>query len=92
MNDNVAAVVWRFHEAPEKYQALSCNGGDEDWLAFVPLYPFDGDDAPVGTRLRDGDDFHSPYLSWASAGTPFGVCCVDTFRVEGGWVLIGSHA
>jgi hypothetical protein len=28
--------VWRFHEAPQEFQALSGHGGDEDWLAFVP--------------------------------------------------------
>lgn len=28
--------VWRFHEAPQEYQELSGNGGDEDWLALVP--------------------------------------------------------
>lgn len=31
-----AAVVWRFHDAPESLRALSENGGDEDWLALVP--------------------------------------------------------
>lgn len=28
--------IWRFHEAPQEYQALSGHGGDEDWLALVP--------------------------------------------------------
>ncbi len=28
--------VWKFDEAPKKYQALSTNGGDEDWIALVP--------------------------------------------------------
>ena len=28
--------VWRFEDAPKKYRALSTNGGDEDWIAFVP--------------------------------------------------------
>jgi len=28
--------VWRFDDAPEEYQDLSNNGGDEDWIAFVP--------------------------------------------------------
>lgn len=30
-------LVWRFHEAPKAFQALSTNGGDEDWVVFVPL-------------------------------------------------------
>ena len=29
-------MVWRFHDAPNEFQALSDHGGDEDWLAFVP--------------------------------------------------------
>jgi hypothetical protein len=28
--------VWRFNEAPAEYRELSCNGGDEDWVALVP--------------------------------------------------------
>lgn len=31
-----AILVWAFDEAPVEYQGLSTNGGDEDWLAFVP--------------------------------------------------------
>lgn len=30
--------VWRFEDAPKKYHDLSTNGGDEDWIAFVPEY------------------------------------------------------
>lgn len=32
----VPIKVWRFSEAPPCLQALSTNGGDEDWLALVP--------------------------------------------------------
>lgn len=28
--------VWSFGDAPEPLQRLSTNGGDEDWLAWVP--------------------------------------------------------
>jgi len=28
--------VWPFRDAPRGLKALSENGGDEDWLAFVP--------------------------------------------------------
>lgn len=28
--------IWRFDDAPTELQAYSTNGGDEDWLAFVP--------------------------------------------------------
>jgi hypothetical protein len=30
--------VWRFDDAPAKYQRLSPHGGDEDWLAHVPKH------------------------------------------------------
>lgn len=29
-------LVWQFYDAPEKYQALSGHGGDEDWIAVLP--------------------------------------------------------
>lgn len=28
--------IWRFYDAPMKYQNLSEHGGDEDWVAEVP--------------------------------------------------------
>ena len=28
--------VWSFEDAPQEYRDLSCHGGDEDWIAFVP--------------------------------------------------------
>lgn len=31
-------LVWKFCDAPLEYQSLSDNGGDEDWLAFVPAH------------------------------------------------------
>ena len=36
MNDNKMIKVWAFYDAPEEYQKLSTNGGDEDWVALVP--------------------------------------------------------
>jgi hypothetical protein len=35
-NEKKMIKVWRFEDAPENYKNLSENGGDEDWLAFVP--------------------------------------------------------
>ncbi len=68
-------VVWRFQDAPAAYQALSHNGGDEDWLAFIP------DGFPGGTP------------SWMGDGADRGWCNItETFDVEGGRVVIGSHA
>jgi hypothetical protein len=31
-------TVYRFENAPKELQALSTNGGDEDWLAIVPKH------------------------------------------------------
>lgn len=28
--------VWRWEDAPEELKALSCHGGDEDWIALIP--------------------------------------------------------
>lgn len=28
--------VWPFEDAPKRFQRLSRNGGDEDWIAVVP--------------------------------------------------------
>ena len=28
--------MWRFDDAPKKYQDMSRNGGDEDWIAIIP--------------------------------------------------------
>lgn len=33
-----AILIWKFEDAPKEYQELSENGGDEDWIAFVPKY------------------------------------------------------
>lgn len=35
IHDNFVRV-WQFGDAPPELQALSTNGGDEDWLAVVP--------------------------------------------------------
>lgn len=31
-----AILIWRFDDAPGELQALSGNGGDEDWIALIP--------------------------------------------------------
>lgn len=31
-----AITIWRFEDAPEMYQRLSTNGGDEDWIVVYP--------------------------------------------------------
>lgn len=37
MVDADAITIWRFEDAPADLQALSWHGGDEDWIALVPL-------------------------------------------------------
>lgn len=36
--------VWKFEDAPKEYKDLSTNGGDEDWVVFVPKECDAGDD------------------------------------------------
>jgi hypothetical protein len=35
MSNPLTILVWEFKNAPQEYQDLSTNGGDEDWLVFV---------------------------------------------------------
>lgn len=35
---NAPITVWEFDNAPKEYRDLSTNGGDEDWIAFVPTH------------------------------------------------------
>lgn len=37
MQDENAITVWAWEDAPADLQALSEHGGDEDWVALVPL-------------------------------------------------------
>lgn len=30
-------LVWKFEDAPDHLKALSRHGGDEDWLALIPV-------------------------------------------------------
>lgn len=73
--------VWRFEDAPAELRAMSDHGGDEDWVALVPL---DCVDPEMGPEWVPG---------WAEDGTPFGCCSVSRFKLDdGSLVLIGSHA
>ena len=37
MSDTHMIRVWRFDDAPQHLQDLSTHGGDEDWLALIPV-------------------------------------------------------
>lgn len=73
--------IWAFDDAPEEYKNLSKNGGDEDWLAYVPVY-YATEYSPIPFFLDDES---------------FGCCSVDQYKVikKGkriGTVVIGCHA
>jgi len=69
--------IWRFDQAPKELQALSQNGGDEDWIAVIPA------------KLWEDE---CKYIPWLREGT-FGVCSVDEYKTANGdIVLIGCHA
>jgi hypothetical protein len=35
--DDRTIKVWQWEDAPEELQSLSTHGGDEDWVALVPV-------------------------------------------------------
>ena len=42
-NESTPILVWRFEDAPKALRELSNNGGDEDWVALVPVFLADAD-------------------------------------------------
>jgi hypothetical protein len=74
--------IWRFEDAPLKYQDMSINGGDEDWVAEIPMKTYKqwGNDIPI----------------FMQEGSLYGCCSVDELDYEfnGGRykIVIGSHA
>lgn len=75
-NTDLPVLLWPFQQAPEVFRRLSQNGGDEDWIAFVPC-----------PRRRDVD-----LDLLFGEGTRFGVCCVDKYPVGRGEIWIGCHS
>lgn len=70
--------IWRFEDAPKKFQNLSTNGGDENYIAFIP-----------DSYLKDNYD---SIPSFFEEGTSFGICCVEKIKIKNGTILIGSHS
>lgn len=69
--------VWSFFDAPYQYQCMSDNGGDEDWIAWVPQSIIDRDGVP----------------EWLQENTPFAKCIlVERDNVNGGRIFIGCHS
>lgn len=69
--------IWRFDEAPEEYRQMSEHGGDEDYIALVPLAYKHRDDSLVWKIEEMG---------------LLGCCSTDRYEVDAGVVYIGAHA
>lgn len=78
-------LLWRFEDAPEELQALSNNGGDEDWLAEIPPYFYEGEEQMFLLESQDIPiyGFSASYRAPEEVPHPF---------KEGWKVRIGSHA
>ena len=75
---NKAIKIWRFENAPVKYQELTKHGGDEDWVALVPKEVWKSEYA---------------YIPFLEEGTSFGCCDVSRDKLANGdMILIGAHA
>ncbi len=78
--EETTILVWHWQDAPDNYKALSTSGGDEDWVAFVPV-------ALAGTYipwLEGGGPFGCCSVSEHAIETTNGV--------RKGTVYIGAHA
>lgn len=89
---SLAMMTWYFHDAPSDLQALSTNGGDEDFITYVPPGGlFDTLVAQWFGEMVDDDDGKPP--RWEERTSAFGCCCVDRYELKnGGVAFIGSHA
>lgn len=76
LNHDKAIVIWQFEDAPKQYQSLSQNGGDEDWIAFLPE-----------SFLRE-----RMVPAFLEEGSSFGCYKVEKHKVKGGIILIGCHS
>lgn len=73
-------LVWRFGDAPPELQALSQNGGDEDYVMYVPA----GDRYALGRIVEFLVEHYQ---------SPFGVCDTDVYEyADGSVIYIGCHA
>lgn len=70
--------IWKFEDAPIEYQKLSDNGGDEDWLAYIP-------------KSFLGEFFDAPpnFI----VGEAFGRCSTNYYALENKDIIaIGCHS
>lgn len=88
--------IWSFCDAPEEYRALSCHGGDEDFVTHIP--------AELVEDYREWTDeyYGTPkYELSLKVGlypledliTRLGVCDTSYHRLPNGdFIAIGAHA
>lgn len=76
MKDRRFLKIWKFENAPEEYKKLSQNGGDEDWIVFMP----------------DGFDEENEFPYFLDEGTYFACFIVEDYEVKGGKIRIGAHS
>ena len=60
-DDNYQIRVWAFDRAPVELQMLSTNGGDEDYVFYIPPGAMrDGDDGDAFYWIENLDSMHEP--------------------------------
>ena len=82
--DNTMIKVWRFKDAPVELQALSNNGGDEDWLVALPPEDWEDDDS---SRIPGWI-----YTTAFDAGCDPQMASPADYNWLGWTIMIGSHA
>jgi hypothetical protein len=89
--DQGVIKLWAWDDAPDKYKALSLNGGDEDWVMHIPQGFIETWGEPDDDDTYPDIDFTSVRLDLMTR--QMGVCSVDYFRLDGGsCIVIGAHA
>ena len=78
-----AITIWHFWDVPKEFKQLSCNGGDEDWVAYIPKQ-----------LVEEAEEDNLEVLpEWMMEGTSFGCCKVEEhYLADGSVVAIGCHA
>ena len=66
--------VWPWENAPEDYKAICSQGGDEDWIVFVPYELRDILEYGLPTWLIKIDTMEEPVMFDVSDGTLFVGC------------------
>jgi len=88
---NKTILIWEFENAPTEYKLLSDNGGDENYIAFIP----EGFTDQMIHGYVDMEETikgpEYPYIPFIEDNNFFGSCSIDHYKVNGGWIFIGAH-